>query len=351
MVAGVRGPGAEGAHRRGAPERLRRAARGGSRGGGAGPLRRGPGRAVPRGRLPGRCGAQPARPDAESRRRGQTKWTAKVGFQWELDIFGRIRRQTEAARARYLATEEGRRGVLLSLVSDVAIAYFELRELDTELAIAQRTTAAFQDTYDLFTAPPRGRRRIRPGDLAGRSVCWGRWRPRSRRSSGPSSPRRTRSISCSAGRRSPSPARAVTRPRPARSASRLALGAPGAAARRAPGGRAAVAANAGVGAAKARFFPTLSLTGTVRERRARSSLTSSPTARPGASPRACWARSSPAGQIKKNYEAARARFEQGKVLYEAAVTNAFRRGVRRPRGPLEARGDRAAARAGGDGRL
>ncbi len=79
-----------------------------------------------------------------------TKWTAKVGFSWELDLWGRIRRLNEAARARYLATEEARRGVLLSLTSDVATAYFELRELDAELEIARRTTAAFQDTYDLF---------------------------------------------------------------------------------------------------------------------------------------------------------------------------------------------------------
>src|SRR5207247_4451206 len=52
--------------------------------------------------------------------------------------------------ARYLATEEARRGVFLALLSDVATAYFELRELDAELEIAQRTTTAFQDTYDLF---------------------------------------------------------------------------------------------------------------------------------------------------------------------------------------------------------
>src|SRR3989442_9403832 len=80
----------------------------------------------------------------------QTRWTADVGFSWELDLWGRIRRLNEAARAEYLATEEGRRGVLLSLVSDVAVAYMELRELDDELEIAKHTTAAFQDTYDLF---------------------------------------------------------------------------------------------------------------------------------------------------------------------------------------------------------
>lgn len=69
---------------------------------------------------------------------------------WEIDLWGRIRRLNEAAKAEYLATEEGRRGVLLSLVSDVAAGYFDLRELDAQLEIARRNTAAFQDTFDLF---------------------------------------------------------------------------------------------------------------------------------------------------------------------------------------------------------
>src|SRR5206468_1092696 len=80
----------------------------------------------------------------------QTRWTVDAGFSWEVDLWGRIRRLNEAALAAYLATEEGRRGVLLSLVSDVAIAYMDLRELDRELEIAKSTTAAFQGTYDLF---------------------------------------------------------------------------------------------------------------------------------------------------------------------------------------------------------
>ena len=69
---------------------------------------------------------------------------------WEIDVWGRIRRATEAARAEYLAAEAARRGVLLTLVSDVAQAYFELLELDRELEITQGTTITFQDTLDLF---------------------------------------------------------------------------------------------------------------------------------------------------------------------------------------------------------
>jgi multidrug efflux system outer membrane protein len=74
-----------------------------------------------------------------------------LGFSWEVDLWGRIRRLNEAALARYLATEEARRGVLLSLVSDVATNYFQLRALDYEKEIALRTAGAFRETHDLFS--------------------------------------------------------------------------------------------------------------------------------------------------------------------------------------------------------
>jgi outer membrane protein, multidrug efflux system len=70
---------------------------------------------------------------------------------WEADVWGRLRRENEAARAQYLATEEARRGVMLSLVSDVAQAYFELLGLDLELDIARQTTDSFTQTLKLFT--------------------------------------------------------------------------------------------------------------------------------------------------------------------------------------------------------
>src|ERR1051325_10686456 len=70
---------------------------------------------------------------------------------WEADVWGRLRRENEAARAQYLATEEARRGVMLSLVSDVAQAYFELLDLDLQLQIAKDTTDSFSQTLKLFT--------------------------------------------------------------------------------------------------------------------------------------------------------------------------------------------------------
>lgn len=73
-----------------------------------------------------------------------------LNLAWEIDVWGRIRRATEAARAELFAQEAFRRGVLLSLVSGVAQAFFELRELDLELEIARRTADAFRETRDLF---------------------------------------------------------------------------------------------------------------------------------------------------------------------------------------------------------
>lgn len=70
---------------------------------------------------------------------------------WEMDFWGRIRRLNEAARAEYLATEEGRRGVVVSLVSSVAQAYFELLELDLQLEITKKNTQSFEETLKIFT--------------------------------------------------------------------------------------------------------------------------------------------------------------------------------------------------------
>lgn len=70
---------------------------------------------------------------------------------WEVDVWGRIRRATEASEAALYATADVRRGVVLTLVSRVATSYFTLEELDLELDIARRATESFTSTLDLFT--------------------------------------------------------------------------------------------------------------------------------------------------------------------------------------------------------
>lgn len=69
---------------------------------------------------------------------------------WEIDLWGRIRRATEAAEADFFAAEEAQRGILLSLVSGVAEEYFQLIELDRELVISRTTVESFQKSLDLF---------------------------------------------------------------------------------------------------------------------------------------------------------------------------------------------------------
>jgi multidrug efflux system outer membrane protein len=75
--------------------------------------------------------------------------SATADLQWEIDFWGRIRRATEAARSDLLAREESQRAVILSLVSDVATAYLELRELDLDLEISKRTLASNEETLRL----------------------------------------------------------------------------------------------------------------------------------------------------------------------------------------------------------
>ena len=77
-------------------------------------------------------------------------YSATMSMSWELDIWGRIRRSNEAARATLLSTEDARRGVWLTLVGDLAQAYFQLLALDVQLQIARDSTQAYQGTYDLF---------------------------------------------------------------------------------------------------------------------------------------------------------------------------------------------------------
>ncbi len=77
----------------------------------------------------------------------------QAGFSlgWELDVWGRVRRLNEAARAQYLASEEGRRGVVTTLIADVTTQYFQMRELDLELDIANQNRKVGEDNLRLTT--------------------------------------------------------------------------------------------------------------------------------------------------------------------------------------------------------
>ncbi|MCU1752922.1 efflux transporter outer membrane subunit [Pseudomonas sp. 6D_7.1_Bac1] len=79
------------------------------------------------------------------------QYQASLSVAWELDLFGRLRRQTEAANANLLASEAGRRGTILALVASVASSYINLRDLDRQLAIIDATVASRADAVKVFT--------------------------------------------------------------------------------------------------------------------------------------------------------------------------------------------------------
>ena len=77
-------------------------------------------------------------------------WAAGFGMVWEMDVFGRVRREAEAASAVYFASEMDRRGVMIILIADIAQFYFTLRELDLELEISRRTLRVNDETVAYY---------------------------------------------------------------------------------------------------------------------------------------------------------------------------------------------------------
>lgn len=77
-------------------------------------------------------------------------YQATVNATWELDLWGKIRRSSEAAQAQIAGSEAGRRAVLMSVVANVASGYITLRGLDRQLEIARDTEKAYAESLKLF---------------------------------------------------------------------------------------------------------------------------------------------------------------------------------------------------------
>ena len=127
-----------------------------------------------------------------------SSFEAALNASWEIDLWGRVRRLNEAARAQFFASEEARRGVRLSLIAEVAQDYFQLLELDAELEIARRTTNSYGESLSGLQPAPGRRCRLQT-----------RNRPRRRRSG---RCRRHRSRSGTAHPPSGKPAQGSARP-------------------------------------------------------------------------------------------------------------------------------------------
>jgi multidrug efflux system outer membrane protein len=244
---------------------------------------------------------------------------------WELDVFGRIRRETESATATFFATEQAQRGVLITLVGDVAQSYFTLRELDLELEIARRTVQVNDETVRFYET------RL-TGGVSNRLEVNTAVSNRSRTAS--TIPDLERQIAIQENQinlllgRNPGPIPRGTALTEQYYPPSIPAGLPSALLERRPDIKAAedllVAANADVGAAKALFFPNFSLTAALGS--ASHDLSNIADKRA-----AIW---SVAGgvlqpifqgwRLTSNYEAAKARFEQGVAQYQRSAQNGFR---------------------------
>ena len=244
---------------------------------------------------------------------------------WELDVFGRIRRDAEAATAIFLATEQAQRGVLITLVADVAQSYFTLRELDLELEIARRTVQLNDETVQFYQT------RL-TGGASNRLELDTAVSNRSRTAS--TIPELERQIAIQENQinlllgRNPGPIPRGTALTEQYYPPSIPAGLPSALLERRPDIKAAedvlVAANADIGAAKALFFPNFSLTSTLGS-------ASHDLSNIGDKHAAIW---SVAGgllqpvfqgwRITSNYEAVKARFEQAVAQYQRSAQNGYR---------------------------
>lgn len=86
----------------------------------------------------------------------QSSGTIIGGVSWELDLWGKTRRMTEAARADYMASEEGQRALMLSLLRQVADSYLQLLQLDEQLAIVQKSVESYSESLRLFSEQLEG---------------------------------------------------------------------------------------------------------------------------------------------------------------------------------------------------
>jgi len=79
-----------------------------------------------------------------------TLYQGSLGASWQVDLFGRVRRLSEAAQAQVYGSEQAQRGVVLTVVAGVATSYVTLRAFDRQLEIAQATAANFGETVRIF---------------------------------------------------------------------------------------------------------------------------------------------------------------------------------------------------------
>jgi multidrug efflux system outer membrane protein len=244
---------------------------------------------------------------------------------FELDIWGRLRRATEAARASLLNAEENRKAVVSTLVSEVASDYFQLLQLDYELEISQRTLETRRDSLRLVE-------NRRSGGIA--TLLDLRQAEQLVSSAAESIPQLQQQIEQTENQislllgRNPGSVGRGRRFLEQELPPEIPSGLPSELLERRPDIRAAeqalVAANANIGVAKAAYFPQISLTGTIGGQSSRlTNLFSGPNGAWSFVPQITQPIFA-GGRIKSGVRLAEAQRDQAEVAYERAIQTAFR---------------------------
>lgn len=257
--------------------------------------------------------------------RAYNNYDGSVLVSWEIDLFGRNRRSTESARANYLATEEGRRAAIVSLVADVASAYLVLRELDLQIEIARQTVGKNEETVAYY------QKRLE-GGLSNRLELDSALANRARTAIlVPEFERQIAAVENALSLLLGRPPGAIDRGEPMEGFGpprAIPAGLPATLLERRPDVRAAeqklVAANADVGAAKALFFPSLSITGALGAVSGDLSDLLDDDAAINQLRPSLFAPIFQGGRIRANHEAAIARRDQALYQYRAAALNGYR---------------------------
>ena len=252
-------------------------------------------------------------------------WSAGFPLSWEIDLFGRLRRDKEAAFAAYLATEQGQRAALVSLVADVASTYLFLRQLDLQLEIARRTVATNDETVRFYEARLKGgvSNRLEVDQAVGNRARTATVIPQLEREIAT-----TENALCLLLGRLPGPIERGAPLADEQVPPAIPAGLPASLLERRPDVLGAeellVAANANVGAAKALFFPTISLTGLLGTISGDfSNLLKADSNVWQVSP-SLFAPIFQGGRIRRNYDASKARYEQAVAAYQKSALNGYR---------------------------
>ena len=255
----------------------------------------------------------------------QEVYRTTLDLSFELDLWGKLRRGTEAARAELLASEENRRGVIVTLVGDVAQTYFDLLELDRELDIARQTLDSRRESLRIV------RLRFDNGIVSELDLRRAEGEVASATAQVPDLERRVAEtenrLSVLLGR-NPGPIARGGRLTEQAVLPEVPAGLPSALLQRRPDLRQAeqrlVAANARIGEAKAAYFPQVNLTGAFGvESIALSDLFTGPARVWQFGPRITIPIFN-AGKITSQVQTAEARTEQTLVQYQQSVQQAFR---------------------------